>query len=868
MRRGIARLSLLFALAVWAKAYSVPWREKNVLKVATSLPTRLIDSIMAQGNWNILFQEGPFNEFQRQIAIANHFALRGDSRQATFYFQKAGNALDIAYASFRGRFGWPRDASGLRAASLPGGENRETFEDFLLCRLQLQIESTLTEHESGILKTGNIAAAAVETEKQLSIPIGQKDADLENMMAVLREASAIRSQKDVHPTIQADKFAAVSDRTAPSTRNYWNRRLNVFRIFENIHHGNLGRAYFFTRFQEEKLKEQADSMSLARIYIQLGAFEDSLRLLTEAVELPANKVPENYGEYLGYSTLIQNIHIWHGRYAEAEKASNATQALLDEFLRSESVPRDELVGLKKNLTNEILRSKMYSFIMSGKCQPAAIPGDTDMEKEWQIREKIFHENCTFSRDAGYWSSLTKGLNATAEIKAIVTFHLADDKIKMPTEKNPSPLTAYLTARKELQKTLKQNRKERLAELTIKYIAARNAIEPQFILFDWGLNLTDDLSDRALAALPQAMSEKIAPHFFAELNRRFIWEKIRNGGLQFFAPADAAQISRKIATAILDFPQNTYADHTYPQLEGRKLVYSDSRWTAIFDPRGKKQKFMLTKKSPSQDSAPESATAPHSNPVLYGAAISEWKTDQADMSPFRAFCAQCAGNPGKGPERLVILAGKNSPPRSFTNDLADNFSIVAEINDRACPGGATKYEDSVILSTEVSWEMQAPCNLAPEKIIIEYDKAAIGIQATLALGWRPGLALILMPQTMPVQIKTSFLFDFFQRTNRRQVKIREAFREAKSRAEKSFPTETALKGLHLYETLQLNISGGRRSGGASRLFKKNCQCRQNVGRAGSCGIYRRADRLLSAWRIAKAERGNYGKSSIPALAQAS
>ena len=42
MRGGIARLSLLLLLALSAKSSAAPWREKNVFKVATNLPARLI----------------------------------------------------------------------------------------------------------------------------------------------------------------------------------------------------------------------------------------------------------------------------------------------------------------------------------------------------------------------------------------------------------------------------------------------------------------------------------------------------------------------------------------------------------------------------------------------------------------------------------------------------------------------------------------------------------------------------------------------------------------------------------------------------------------------------------------------------------
>ncbi|HNL11411.1 MAG TPA: hypothetical protein PKM44_12915, partial [Turneriella sp.] len=84
MQRGIFKVSLCLFSLLFFQAGAVPWREKNALRIASTLPKRLIDSIMAQGNWNILFQEGPFSEFQRQMAIGGHFALRGEVSQAEF----------------------------------------------------------------------------------------------------------------------------------------------------------------------------------------------------------------------------------------------------------------------------------------------------------------------------------------------------------------------------------------------------------------------------------------------------------------------------------------------------------------------------------------------------------------------------------------------------------------------------------------------------------------------------------------------------------------------------------------------------------------------------------------------------------------
>lgn len=795
MRRGIAKLSLFAALAFFFQPSAVPWREKNAFKIATSLPKRLIDSIMAQGNWNILFQEGPFAEFQRQIAIANHFTLRGETKQARHYFEKAGNALDIAYASLRGRFGWPRDAKALTAANLPWGENRETFEDFLLCRLQLEIESLLTEHEAGVLKAANFAASVAETERQLAAPLVQKDSDLELMVAFVRDAAALRARKE-HPAIAAEKYAALSDKIAPSVRNYWNRRLGIFRIFENLYYGNSGRACFLARYLEDKQKDQTDPMGLARIYVYCGGYQDAYRVLQTALANKENQIAENLGDYLSYSGVAQNLLLHLNRKTEAESVSRDTLALLEKHRDSGTIPQDELVDLRRAVRNETWRLQVYGFITTGKCPaPAMFSADTDMETDWRVKERVFFENCGLTRDRAAWSALIKEPGLSKESRAVAAYHTNDEGLTSRSGKKDGSLGAFLLRRRALANTLNKNQKDKLPEITVSYLKALNNNREEFGIFDWGLNLTDDLTDRALVAMPSAVSEKTGRELLAELHLRYSRNHKGQEVSALYAPIDASLVLGKTAAAILDLTGDM-SGFPAAVTVNKRMVYTDTLFIAVLDPTARKDKWRLLRKSPGTSLAAvlegRGGAAPY---VLYGSAPAEFPAGLTGyLPPLRSFCADCGKIPEKNPERLTLIGLDENLRRTLTSDLADNFSVTAD-SGHDCPGGATKYDDGVIVAGAPASSV-FPCNLVAEKMIVDPEKT----EAALAMGWRPGLAAILMPASLPAPVRTAFLFDFFQRTNRRQSKPAEAFREARARAEKSFPAEPALGLLRYYESL--------------------------------------------------------------------
>ncbi|HMY11791.1 MAG TPA: hypothetical protein PKC74_09205, partial [Turneriella sp.] len=57
--------------------------------------------------------------------------------------------------------------------------------------------------------------------------------------------------------------------------------------------------------------------------------------------------------------------------------------------------------------------------------------------------------------------------------------------------------------------------------------------------------------------------------------------------------------------------------------------------------------------------------------------------------------------------------------------------------------------------------------------------------------------LLLPDEMNAAARTAFLFDFLQRRNRREVPARQAFNEARRRAEKSFPPGSGIEAVRIY-----------------------------------------------------------------------
>lgn len=804
MRREIARLSLFVLCLATPALNAAPWRETNPLKSLTNLPTRLIDSIMAQGNWNILFQEGPFREFQRQMAISNHFAMRGGAEQAELQYQKAGDVLDIAYASLRGRFSWPRDAATINAADLPWGENRDTFQDYLLCRLQLFVEKGLARHERNILQLDGFDNFLQQTETQLGTTVRNKDGDLAAFVDFLREIRKLRENKNLHPSLLAEKFSALSDNSPTSTRNYWSRRFLLARIVESLNYGNLAYAAALAEYYFNQQRKYADKLAFARLFIQAGAFATAQTILEESLAGNDLKAPESYSDFASYSDLYQNLLLWlENRDAAAVNAQN-TQQHFDELLQTGKIAREDLVDFNAQRAHSNLFAAQLAWRTAKICPKTEnFSPSEDLDVMQQIRERIFYEHCGLKRDAAWWHTASLAIKENSEARALLRFYLHSDKIfvlpKATTNEKPTALSEYFSARTVLAAELSKKRPAKLAEKLQIFLRAENQTLQSTVFFKWGISLSDNLISRALKQIESEKNAKVIGNIFTQLNFRYAVRLYRKTHVPFFAPMDGAAMRAFVSRNLLGLDLSIESSFATPNFTAKVLTYSDENFVAVFDPAERKRPLRYYENH-SQDIALKSTKSI----VYFGESwASIGRTLGGEIAPLLSFCAECTTSSERNPRRLLMATGETKPWQQLTSELSDDFSSVPEPSTYAeCSIASRAYIDTVILPVGSAID-KLPCNTLPEKIIIEDNTqiAPSAYLATLALASRPGSALIIVPKTLTPQARTAFLFDFFQRTNRRQTRPSEAFREAKQRGEKSFADDAAFANMQYYESMR-------------------------------------------------------------------
>ncbi|MBV6493502.1 MAG: hypothetical protein LDLANPLL_01525 [Turneriella sp.] len=775
------------------KTDASPWRPKNVFRVTTSLPSRLIDSIMAQGNWNILFQESPFAEFQRQIAIANFFALRDDVRQADYYFEKARTTLEIIYASLRGNYNWPKNSNEITSTqNLPWGESRDTFEDYLLCRLQLKLEILFTGKKDGKDALQELEAHVSKIESQLSKPIVDKDASMASFVNFFGEGLKLR-QKTLRGYHKAEQFAKLSDAQKNLLSDYWERRTIAFRILENIRYGNLGRALFLVRLVENNRKEKLDGLALARLYIRCGAFGDAKRVLEESLSKTEIKAAENFGDYLSHSQVLENIEAWLSSWKNAEEQATQAANHLQNLLNQSNTPREIFVDLRKAAYTERLRSFVFAYIGSGKCPSSAdFVFDTDMEREWLLREAIFFERCNVPVGKNEWAHIKKGMDA--DEKLLFAYHRKENLPRVKA--NEVNLSVYIRARDNLQKALRVKDTKKLVKLLTDALDAKSKIDFAFAALDWGIWFSSDIEHDALKNLPSKINKGDAWRLFVALNRKYAQQIFKDAPWVFFSPEDAAYFSQNVTTSILDLPEakiSLKSEYT----TDKNLYFTDSQISLAFESKGNTGILTLGEPYHVVNKIRTKET------VFFGDVLGindGTPQDAASFVPPLFFrCGECAAPSGANASRLVAPR-VDSATRKIIAELSDNFSTTWNFSvESDCPQGGVNYEDSLFLT--VNSNAAFPCNLNARKIIIEKNERVSAIQkaALLAMGFYPNSMLITYRVNISDSITIPFLYDFFQRVNRRQITSTEAFFEAKKRAEKSFSGEGHFLPLRNYET---------------------------------------------------------------------
>ncbi|HRP69540.1 MAG TPA: hypothetical protein PLY93_08415, partial [Turneriella sp.] len=752
----------------------MPWRTKNVFRITTSLPARLIDSIMAQGNWNLLFQESPFVDFQHTLAVANFFAMRDDTRQAEYYFEKARNNLAITYASLRADYGWPKNFHEIKnAQSLPWGESRDAFEDFLLCRFQLSIELLLAGMNNLGEEKDKLAAEINALETQLGKTLRQKDASFAAAMMFIQHSFALR-QNETDKNLLAARFAQMSDAQKNSISDYWQQRLLGFKIQENIRYGNLGRALFLIRFIEENKKEKVDAVALVRLYIRCGAFSDAERLLTNTLASPEIRFPDNFNNYTVVSQLYENLMAWRGEFKRGETQTQIAYEHITSLLMHEDTLKEDFVDMRKAAHNERLRQFIFAYIDRSACPSRNdFVDDSDMEREWLFKQAIFFERCKIALDKAVWAPLVQSM--TNDEKQILAYHRREELV----QKNQSTIAVFINARFQLRKVLKRKNKKSLPFFLTKYLKAQNAVHPIFFTLDWGLYFSDNLVYEALQELPGAITKKEAWQIFTELNRTFAWQKLSHGFFTIFEPPEASLISQKANQFILD----VLGDAAIPDSQNNNahaLYFTDGKIALFYEPQGQKGKLWHGEAHTFKENLKADDI------VFFGDALNlQNKLSKKIRAFLPALFFQCDTCKNiKAAPRFVA-----STTSTWASELSDNFSVVWNFErERDCLLGESKYSDTLLLINTTS-PPELPCNLTVENIIIDVQDKPSVFQSlgVLSLGYRERSALISMPRKMEAQNKIAFLFDLFQKTNRRQIPIHPAFEEAKQRAEKSFST---------------------------------------------------------------------------------
>jgi len=755
---------------------------------------------MAQGNWNILFQEGPFSEFQRQMAIGGHFALRGEVSQAEFYYRRAETALDIAYASLRSRFEWPRSPLQLKADELPWGENRDTFRDYLLCRLQLYIESGLAGHDLGKVGLERLAETVARTESQMSQSLKDKDADLDNFVRLLRGSNTLRATSGISQGLRATRFLELSAAIPPSARNYWRRRTVFFQIQEHLYYGNLGIARALTDFLFSRHGDQSDPLAIARFWIQSSDFSAAVRLLEKEFSRDEVRSGENYADFLRISETLQNLHVWQKQYLRAAEIAQASHDLLNGFIADNLVPREEFVSVRRSAANQKLRGEMLRYLARGECPaPLKVFEGSEPEAEWRIRERLFYQKCGLTEERDIWLKWLENKSLGAEAGDIIRFVLEIPASEKAGAKGTS-LLQYLSL---YRATTRPGAKPKQPELAASLLDASGKLHSDLVFLDWGLTLPVDAPQRALGQLKTPLRSNEASLVFSALHRQYARRQLRGSSLFQFSASDAGELRAELHDWILG---GDYGERTSPPAEpGGDLLYADSEQTILYQPGMQNSTIQVFDSWEKLSAEQRGSFFRSGKPVhLFGRApiltpAQAHTVTTLQIAPLFFSCSDCAPLM-RTPARLLLHELPGNGWKSTRADLADIFSSQFSLQLRPECGFTSGLFQDTLITQASGVQAEYPCNLSLENLIIE-EAGASQLPERQGLLWaiagRQGGVALILPDGMNPAARTAFLFDFLQRRNRREVSPRHAFTEARRRAEKSFPPGSGIEAVRIY-----------------------------------------------------------------------
>lgn len=794
LRPLIFLLSLKILCAFGTDA--IPWREKDALRTAGVLPKRLIDSIMARGNWEILFQKSPFREFQRLLAIAEHFSLHGDHEQAQHYLRRAAVALEIAYASLRSRFEWPRSPSGLKADDLPWGENRDTFRDYILCRLQHYLESGLHRLSIGQIEFEKIADQVERAEKQLGQKIAERDSDLALFIRLLREVVELRRAAKISHGARALHFRTISNQVPLSVQSYWGRKRVLLQIREHIHYGNLGLSQALVEFLLEHAGEPEDRIAMARFFIQSSDLSRAISLLQEEFLRSDVRRSDSHADFARLSEMLQNALVWQSRYAEAAAIAQESSSILENHIAENNVPREEQLALRRSAANQKLRSELLRYLARGECPATLEPARDDApQTTWRIRERFFYEQCGYPRVKEDWQNWLAEKNIDTEAASLVRFTLgiADDKKK--SAKTSAALLRALSLYEELTRGKINPAKRR--EKALELLFAANSVQSDLVLLDWGIKLPDNMIGLALNQLRGKLSKPEAVRLFDSLHRGYVVAQLRGLTLHVFAPEDAAFLAAQMGAWILgaDLSNEELALQAMPG----NMLYADENTTLFYSaPRASLQIYgkMAELTAHELEQMTNQTVLAFGGVLAYAASFFPPHTEIIPM-PVRAPCSDCS-IPARLPSRLLTALLEEKNWQKTRSELEDLFSAHFRLREaQSCNFDGEFFLDTVMLSGDAGG-LSYPCTFLPTNFIFEQIEGKLSRRSMALLWAAPGwkAPVILLPKGMNSAARTAFLFDFLQR-RRKEANPRSAFNEALERAKKSFATRSDLEAVRIY-----------------------------------------------------------------------
>lgn len=790
-----------FLLGIFAgfRADAIPWRERDALRSASSLPERLIDSIMARGNWDILFQKSPFREFQRQLAVAEHFSLQGDTQQAEYYLKRAGVALDIAYASLRGRFEWPRSPKDLKADDLPWGENRDTFRDYVLCRLQYYLESGLHQFSIGRMAFEKLSEEVEQAERQLAQNIAERDGDLAVFIRLLREAVELRQATKISHGARALRFRASSSQMPSSARSYWGRKSILLQLREHIRYGNLGLAQALIEFlQNSEVTE--DRIAMARFFIQSSNYTGAISIMQEEFSRKDLRRSESYADFVRVSEMLQNALVWQKRYAEAAVIAQESNSVLASYIAENRVSREELLSVRRSASNQKLRNEILRYLATGECPTVQqVEHDDALEISWRIRERFFYELCGYPRVKEDWQKWLNDKNVDADAAQLVRFALGIPIDKKKANNDSIFLLKVLSFYDKLihNKITPAKRRENALSLLV----AAGAVQPDLVLLDWGIKLPDNMVNFALGRLQGKLAKADAALLFIALHQAYALKELRGTTLNAFAPEDAAFLAARASAWILGSELEN--DKQIGQTLQGNLLYADENSTLFYS--AQTETLRIYRKMPEltlQDIADitNQPARAFGGALAYAARHFPAKAVLAPM-PVYARCGDCAMQ-SRLPSRLLTVLPEEKNWQKTRTELEDIFSAHTRLHEaQVCNFTGELLQDTIITTTNAA-EFAYPCTLFLTDFIFELEETLPSPTAMALLAAAPGWkssAILFLPKAMDPMARTAFLFDFLQR-RRKTMNSYNAFAEALERAEKSFSAGSGLEAVKMYASL--------------------------------------------------------------------